>query len=54
MKDSSKMSVSELRVELRDTRAMLAAADCPYCGKDTDDQWCTWCQKRSELLEYRE
>ena len=60
MKNIEKMSDRELRVELRETRGLLAAAKCPNeCeggvmlvqgleGFDTEQ--CQWCADRSRLL----
>ena len=63
MKDVDKMSDSELRNELRETRGLLAAARCPDFGcvlgnvtgkKIGEGLWeqheCQWCAERSRLL----
>ena len=59
MKDVNLMSQQELRNELRDTRGLLAAANCPnrdcvqglMMGRLAEmPQRCQWCLDRSALI----
>ena len=63
MKNVDKMSQRELRNELRETRGLLARANCPdtaclmgtVTGKQIGpSEWrqhkCDWCADRSELI----
>jgi hypothetical protein len=63
MKVVDKMSMRELRSELRSTRPLLALARCPNPGcldgsiahqvghNEWEQEQCQWCYERGELID---